>query len=229
MGKLIDITGNVYGLLKVDSFAEMRRDEKGHTISWWYCTCECGKRVVVAKHSLTAGNVRSCGCLKLKNNIDRCTKHGSSKTRLYRIHSMMKDRCYNPNSSVYGYYGGRGICICDEWLGEHGFENFRVWAKNRGYAEELTIDRRDSDGNYEPANCRWIPFAEQATNKRNCHFVYYNGEIKTLSEWSRELRIDRGTFRKYEKMFNGDGELAIKSILANSNHTRKVKESEVSE
>lgn len=224
MGKLIDITGKSYGLLKVDSFAEMRRNEKGHTTSWWNCTCRCGKKVIVAKHSLTSGNVQSCGCLKAKNNMERFTRHGLSKTRLYKIYSMMKDRCCNSNSTAYDYYGGRGISVCEEWQGEHGFEHFYAWAVQNGYSDDLTIDRRNSNGNYEPTNCRWIPFVEQAKNKRNCHLIYYNGEIKTLSEWSRELQIARSTIRKYEKMFNGDGELAIKTILTESNNTRKIKE-----
>lgn len=227
MGKITDISGNIYGRLKVDSFAEMRRSACGHTSSYWNCTCECGNKIVVSRSYLTSGNVRSCGCLKAELNTQKWTKHGKSNTRIYKIYEMMKDRCFNPKSNAYRYYGGKGIEVCNDWLGESGFDNFYNWSLENGYSDELTIDRINPNRNYSPDNCRWIPFPEQARNKTNCHYIMYNGEISTLSELSRKLHIDRGTIRKYEKKYNGDGQRAIEEILKNTNHTRKMKKVEV--
>lgn len=141
--------------------------------------------------------------------------HGKCRTRLYKIFSMMKDRCYNPKSAAYSYYGGRGIAICSEWL--DNFMNFYNWAMANGYKENLTIERKDVNGNYEPDNCEWIPQSEQSRNKTNCHYIEYKGEVKTLSEWSRELHVDRGLVRKWEKVL-GSGEKAIEYLLNSPNH-----------
>jgi hypothetical protein len=75
----------------------------------------------------------------------------------------MKGRCYNSNSKDFPHYGARGIRICDEWLSD--FMSFRNWSLNNGFANDLTIDRIDVNGNYCPQNCRWITVAEQNRNK----------------------------------------------------------------
>ena len=86
-----------------------------------------------------------------------------SKTRLYRIFTGIKERCYNPHCNNYKYYGGKGITICSEWLGEQGLQSFIEWALNNGYEEHLTIDRIDSSKPYSPDNCQWITQAENAS------------------------------------------------------------------
>ena len=87
-----------------------------------------------------------------------------SNRRLASIYQGMKQRCYNTNRPNYQYYGGRGITICDEWLNSP--QAFYDWAMANGYQENLTIDRIDNDGNYDPQNCQWVSMKEQATNKR---------------------------------------------------------------
>lgn len=91
------------------------------------------------------------------------TKHGLSNTRLYRIYCGMKQRCYNPNVPQYKRYGGRGIDICDKWLGPTGFIHFYFWAISHGYEEELTIDHIDADAGYSPANCQWLTLSDNAS------------------------------------------------------------------
>lgn len=80
-----------------------------------------------------------------------------SKLRQYRIWQGMKQRCYNQRNIHYDCYGGKGIRICDEWLGADGFLNFYHWSLSHGYENEMTIDRVDSSENYSPQNCVWVP------------------------------------------------------------------------
>lgn len=99
----------------------------------------------------------------------------------------MKQRIMYPKARYYKNYGGRGIKICDEWLGKEGFSNFFEWAISNGYKDNLTIDRIDVDGNYEPSNCRWVTKEKQNYNKKNNCFIVYKKQRKTIAEWSKEL------------------------------------------
>lgn len=118
-------------------------------------------------------------------------KHGKRNTRLFRIWSNMKSRCYNSNFPDYKNYGMRGISICDEWIND--FMSFHTWAIDNGYKENLTIDRIDVNGDYCPKNCRWVTLYQQSINKRTNHFVVLNGVRKTLQEWCDEFGINRKT------------------------------------
>lgn len=157
----------------------------------YVCVCDCGNRVDVLKEHLTSGRQKSCGCLKSENG--RPT-HREIHTRLYKIWGNMCNRCSNPNNPAWNRYGGRGITVCDEW--RSSFENFRDWARANGYAENLTIDRRDNDAGYNPSNCRWVDDYIQANNKRNNHMITYNGKTKTLAEWATELNIPYKTLHR---------------------------------
>lgn len=100
-------------------------------------------------------------------------------------------RCYNPNRPKYKSYGARGITVCEEW--KSSFKTFYDWAMGNGYQEELTIDRINNDGNYEPSNCRWSTWQEQSYNKTTSRFITYKGETKTVAEWSKIKGIKRMT------------------------------------
>ena len=107
--------------------------------------------------------------------------------RLYNIWRKMKQRCYNNNDPKYKNYGARGICICDEW--KHDFILFYNWAIENGYRDELTIDRIDVDGNYEPDNCQWATPKQQARNTTKNRNYTINGETHCLSEWCEILNL----------------------------------------
>ena len=106
-----------------------------------------------------------------------------SKTRLYRIWSLIKDRCENENNPAYQRYGGKGVKLCDEW---HSPSTFFEWALNHGYQEDLTIDRIDSNGDYCPENCRWADLITQGNNTCKNRFITFNGKTQTLAQWCRE-------------------------------------------
>lgn len=113
-------------------------------------------------------------------------------------HSMM-DRCYRESNCNYAQYGGRGIKVCEEW---HNIEAFERWAVENGYHKGLTIDRIDSDGDYEPNNCRWATMKEQTNNRRNTIRLEYNGEIHTISEWAEIIGVNRSTLNN--RYWRGD-------------------------
>lgn len=113
--------------------------------------------------------------------------HGGTGTRLHQAWQNMKARCYRKSTREYCNYGGRGISICDEWL--NSFEPFKEWALSNGYKDDLTLDRIDNNGNYEPSNCRWITNQEQQHNKRTNRLITFNGITKTLTQWAKEMNL----------------------------------------
>lgn len=169
----------------------------------WRCRCDCGTESVVITGDLRSGNSRSCGCGQRKAAAKVCrqrsTTHGWTGARLYNIWHGMILRCYYKTQISYARYGGRGITVCDEW--RHDFRTFRDWALANGYAANLTIDRRDNDGNYHPDNCRWITIQKQQCNRSTSRIIEWNGKRQAISEWARETGI-RSTSIRY-RLFVG--------------------------
>lgn len=194
MSKFIDLTGQRFGRLTAIAFVKLGNRSR------WLCKCDCGKETYANSTDLKSGHKKSCGCLHDDLSRERLTKqnltHGESNTRLYKIWTDIKKRCYCKTFWAYDRYGGRGIALCDEW---HDFMVFKDWCMCNGYTETLTIDRIDNNGNYEPNNCRWVDRKTQANNKSNVRHVTYNGETKTISEWAEIIGINRQTL--YNRIF----------------------------
>lgn len=124
--------------------------------------CACGNKKVIFGSAVIVGNTKSCGCLRKVMTGNRTRTHGfSKKERVYNIWKGMKNRCLNKNSPSFKNYGQKGIKVCDDWL---NYSIFRDWAINNGYADTLTIERKDNSLGYSPDNCKWITKQDQGKN-----------------------------------------------------------------
>lgn len=183
-----DLMGMRFGRLTVIERADDYVQGSGRRRVRWRCKCDCGNETIVTADSLTGGHTISCGCYHMERITESNSTHHESNTPLYAVWNGMKSRCYNPNSTFYNYYGGRGICICDDW--KNSYVKFRDWALENGYDSGLSIDRINVDGNYCPENCRWIDCVAQANNRRSNRIFTFNGETHNLKEWSNILGIN---------------------------------------
>ena len=166
-----DYIGKVFGRVKViDCYWAKVKGKNRMFVDY---ICECGNTKTGYIEHLNSGRIASCGCLTYEHDKNRNTKHNlyNDNKRLYGVWNSMIQRCINPNNTNYEYYGGRGIKVCEEWMGENGFQNFYNWAIANGYDcdadfGQCTIDRKDVNGNYEPSNCRWVDMFTQIHNRR---------------------------------------------------------------
>ena len=189
MGKFIDLTGQKFGRLTVIERVESAK--KKNTI--WRCLCDCGVEKNIPACDLKSGHTKSCGCLLREKASKLKTKHKETGTQLYNTWCSMKARCCNRNHEHYKYYGERGITVCDDW--KNDFVKFRDWALSNGYSDNLTIDRINVNGNYEPENCRWATKEVQAQNKRiynrNTSGVKGVSFDKSVSKWRAYIGCHR--------------------------------------
>jgi len=201
MGKIINISGEKYGRLTVIEY-DYTNSKNGRFK--WVCKCECGNIKSIDGHSLRKGLTKSCGCIKIEQNKALNTKHGeANKSGEYRAWKAIKKRCYWQKYENYHNYGGRGIIVCERWL--HSFDNF-LNDMGRRPSNKHSLDRIDTNGNYEPNNCRWATQKEQMSNTRKNVLIEYKGEIKTRSEWGRYLQahnLDRQLkVKTFEEVYN---------------------------
>jgi len=183
--------GEVFGRFTVISFSHIAK-----RVHYYKCRCSCGTIKTVQRSGLLSGNIRSCGCLVRDNNEQR-TKHGCARnnkvTKEYTCWLGMISRCENPNYIDYNLYGGRGIKICKRWR-----DSFEAFLQDMGCkpSPKHSIDRIDTNGNYEPGNCRWSNLKEQGRNKRNNVIFTHDGYTATQSEWSERTGISVATIRQ---------------------------------
>lgn len=186
MGAFIDITNERYGNLVAVSATNLR-DKAGGVV--WLFKCSCGNIKYVSANPVRQGRVRSCGCL-LKS-------HGMTDSRLFNIWVDMRQRCNNPKHPQYHVWGGKGVSVCKEW--DSNFRAFYEWAMLNGYNDDLSIDRINNDGNYEPSNCRWATPRDQARNLSTNHKITIGGVTKILCEWIEESPISTATYHRRKR------------------------------
>lgn len=149
--------------------------------------CDCGATVVRKIDAVAYGKTGSCGCLKRDVMVERNTTHGLSSSREYKIWSSMIQRCTNPKTNSYKYYGALGVTVCERWR-----NSFAAFLADMGSAPSLrhSLDRERNEEGYTPENCRWSTDLEQAANKRNNLNVTFEGRTQNLKAWAREISLN---------------------------------------
>lgn len=177
MGKFIDLTGQKFGRLLVESKAPRTKNR-----TMWNCVCECGNKTRARGEHLTLGRSQSCGCLA----IELQTRHGMARTPAYHAWQAMKDRCYNTRNKQHKDYGARGISVYPEWL-----DSFDAFYADMGERPSInhSLDRINNDLGYSKDNCRWATAKDQVINRRNSLMCEIGGRTQCVKDWCKELRI----------------------------------------
>lgn len=177
IGKYIGQVVNGFEIL--DGYCRTSKSGKSRAIVYKVKCVNCGKESEKYRNCLFKDAKCRCDCNKTV---------GPDDGRLYIIWCSMRARCAEGGHKKYY---GRGIKVCDEW--QESFVAFKTWARANGYTDELTIDRIDNDGNYEPSNCRWATREEQANNRKSNHLLTLGNKTMTIAEWSRETGLPERT------------------------------------
>jgi len=203
---MLDLTGQTFERLIVTRFKERVNRGPGRG-TYWYCDCSCGTRdYVTTSQSLrkgSKGGARSCGCISRELSAVRIGQqsrtHGETKledgkqteTPEYRAWKSIKTRCHNQRYKQFKDYGGRGIKVCSRWR-----ESFTAFLQDMGRkpSPAHSIERRDTDGDYEPGNCYWATDEEQRRNKRTTVLITIEGVTRVRCDWLRLLGVSRSTY-----------------------------------
>lgn len=191
MGKIKDITGQVFGRLVALEVSQL--DSKGRAC--WRCLCSCGNYHVVPSYNLGIGNTTSCGCYQREKAKATATTHGQYHTSTYKIWSSMVARCSSPKNMAFDNYGGRGITVCESWK---IFENFFKDMGQRPLGK--TLDRVDNDKGYSLLNCRWVTREEQGRNKRGNIYLLDHGKKVLLLDYAASVgKTRRQVYGQYRR------------------------------
>lgn len=206
MSHLKDLTGQKFFrltvLYRIENKIYNRKNKKVSKVAW-HCRCDCGNEIDVIGESLKQGLTKSCGCWNIECMRDPSIKHNSSSTNdwrkdseyhwLYERYRGILRRCGYCSNQENKNYKGKNIQVSPIWLSD--YINFKTWALKHGARKDLTIDRIDVNGNYEPCNCRWITLKEQQRNKTNNHIVEYKNEKITLAELAERHGVEYNLLR----------------------------------
>lgn len=188
----INLSGKRFGKLLVSNYSF---SYKGAV--YWQCKCDCGNDFDAKSKYLLNGDTKSCGCLISEILNKRNTKHSLSSTPEYKIWKLIKARCYNPNSTFYEHYGGRGIKMFEAWI-----NNFESFIQHIGYRPTPfhSVERIKNDIGYFPGNLKWATKKEQASNKRTNRIIEYNGEKLILQQWADKFNTPVSTLHSRLKV-----------------------------
>lgn len=197
-----DLTGMKFGKLSVAGRANDRKNNRGYRLIMWKCVCDCGGTTECSSGTLKRGNSKSCGC-------NRGERHGKSGTLYYAVWVGMIARCERSETDSFQMYGGRGISVCPRW--KHSFLKFQ---KDMGPRPKgMSIDRIDTNGNYEPKNCRWATPKQQSRNTRRNVVLSVNGESMCISEWEQKMNLPRTTIWQRIRKLGWTPEKAVTTPL----------------
>lgn len=205
-----DLIGQKFGRLTVVAEAPNYKSGKAR----WRCVCDCGGETITATNQLRSGRTKSCGCLRIEaatQTRKNVATHGMTGTRIYKCWSGMKGRVKRND-----HY--KSVTICDEW--KNDFTAFYAWSIANGYSDNLTLDRIDTTGNYEPSNCRWVDYKVQENNRTNNHIIEIGGVRRTASEWSRITGIQAATLIIRHNAGWPESDMLIPPDLNNANIRR---------
>lgn len=185
----VDRAGKRYGRLTAIELIIYPKKKKD---TFWKCRCECGNETIVFSGHLNDGHTVSCGCFHNEQLSKSMRKHGHTTldgkprtTPEYRAWHGMRQRCKNKNSPRYSYYGQRGITVCERW---DSFQNF-LSDMGPNPSRKHSLERMDTNGNYEPSNCKWGTSLEQSNNRRNNRKLEFKGKTMNISQWAREIGL----------------------------------------
>jgi hypothetical protein len=145
----------------------------------YICICDCGETKSVSAYDMIKGTSISCGCFREENRPNLRRTHGMGRSRESKALSEAKQRCHNPKSEKYKWYGARGISVCQEWK-----DDFTAFFEHIGKCPKgYELDRIDNNKGYEPGNVHWVSKSQNIMNRRNTVMVEYNGEVMTLKRY----------------------------------------------
>ncbi len=187
--------GAVFGMLTVVEMGATIISPNGKHVKTCRCRCECGMVKVIRAGHLKNGATISCGCharaIASRRATLRNPTHRMSLRPVYAVYRSMLARCSNPKNKAWHLYGGRGITVCDRW------KTFEQFLADMGEPSAgMSLDRIDSNGNYEPSNCRWATMQTQQRNRRNNHLLTINGRSQPIAAWADEAGISATTLTK---------------------------------
>ena len=220
---------NKYGKLTIIERTQAPEHLKDKKAIYYLCECDCGNKKVVRKVSLVQGRTTSCGCLhkeKMSEVGKKQITHGLSNTRFFRIWTHMRTRCEKPTNNQYHNYGAKGIKVCDRWqtfqnFADDMYESYQAFEAEHG-EDTASIDRIDSNGNYEPSNCKWATQLEQARNRGDNISIVVNGkEYATLSEVAEEHGIGYQTIVQRYRAGKRDSEL-VKPVKSHAQKSASI-------
>lgn len=185
MGRRLDLAGQRFGDWVVLSFSH----KGGYGEIYWLCRdVVTGERRAVRARNLTSGRSASSG----HRHRRAVTTHGMTGTPTFRAWENMRQRCLNPRHRSFADYGGRGIKVHGPWL-----DSFEQFLADMGVRpDDLSLDRKNTDGDYTPQNCRWATATQQLRNRRDTVRITYNGRTQTAYDWADETGISAKALRE---------------------------------